>query len=36
MLSRAWRLLSGMTAAAGFLSFGWSTAFMVSLVRRTA
>ena len=31
-----WRLLSGMTAANGFLSFGWSTAYMVELVRRTA
>lgn len=31
-----WRLLSGLTAANGFLSFGWSTAFMVDLVRRTA
>lgn len=31
-----WRLLSGLTAANGFLSFGWSTAYMVELVRRTA
>ncbi|MFT3989630.1 ion channel [Aestuariivirga sp.] len=31
-----WRLLSGMTAANGFLLFGWSTAYMVELVRRTA
>ena len=31
-----WRLLSGITAANGFLSFGWSTAYMVELVRRTA
>jgi hypothetical protein len=31
-----WRLLSGLTAANGFLAFGWSTAYMVELVRRTA
>jgi hypothetical protein len=31
-----WRLMSGLTAANGFLSFGWSTAYMVELVRRTA
>ena len=31
-----WRLLSGITAANGFLSFGWSTAYMVELVRRTS
>ncbi len=31
-----WRLLSGLTAANGFMSFGWSTAYMVELVRRTA
>lgn len=35
-LSHEWRLLSGITAANGFLSFGWSTAYMVELVRRTA
>ncbi len=35
-LGTDWRLLSGLTAANGFLSFGWSTAFMVELVRRTA
>lgn len=35
-LGHEWRLLSGITAAAGFLSFGWSTAYMVELVRRTA
>lgn len=34
-LSHDWRLLSGITAANGFLSFGWSTAYMVELVRRT-
>ncbi len=31
-----WRLLSGLTAANGLLSFGWSTAYMVELVRRMA
>lgn len=31
-----WRLLAGLAAANGFLSFGWSTAYMVELVRRTA
>jgi hypothetical protein len=36
VLSADWRLLSGLTAANGFLSFGWSTAYMVELVRRTA
>ena len=35
-LNHDWRLLSGLTAANGFLSFGWSTAYMVELVRRTA
>lgn len=35
-LSPDWRLLSGLTAANGFLTFGWSTAYMVELVRRTA
>ncbi len=35
-LSHDWRLLSGLTAANGFLTFGWSTAYMVELVRRTA
>ena len=30
-----WRLLSGMTAANGFLTFGWSTAYMIGLVRKT-
>jgi Ion channel len=35
-LNTDWRLLSGLTAANGFLSFGWSTAYMVELVRRTA
>lgn len=36
VLSDEWRLLSGLTSANGFLSFGWSTAYMVELVRRTA
>jgi hypothetical protein len=31
-----WRLLSALTAANGFISFGWSTAYMVELVRRTS
>ncbi len=31
-----WRLLSALTAANGFISFGWSTAYMVEMVRRTA
>ena len=31
-----WRLLSALTAANGFMSFGWSTAYMVELVRRTS
>ena len=31
-----WRVLSGLTAASGLLNFGWSTAYMVELVRRTA
>lgn len=35
-LSHEWRLLSGLTAANGFICFGWSTAYMVELVRRTA
>ena len=35
-LGPEWRLLSGIAAANGFLSFGWSTAYMVELVRRTA
>ena len=35
-LNHEWRLLSGLTAANGFISFGWSTAYMVELVRRTA
>lgn len=35
ILDEKWRLLSGLTAANGLLSFGWSTAYMVELVRRT-
>lgn len=35
-LGPEWRLLSGFAAANGFLSFGWSTAYMVELMRRTA
>ena len=31
-----WRLLSGLAAANGFIAFGWSAAYMVELVRRTA
>jgi hypothetical protein len=34
-LSPDWRLLSGLTAANGLISFGWSTAYMVELVRKT-
>lgn len=36
VLDPPWRLLAGLTAANGFLSFGWSAAYMVELVRRTA
>ena len=36
VLSPEWRLLAGVAAAYGFLSFGWSTAYMVELVRRSA
>jgi hypothetical protein len=35
VLDEKWRLLSGLTAANGLLSFGWSTAYLVELVRRT-
>ena len=35
ILDEKWRLLSGLAAANGLLSFGWSTAYMVELVRRT-
>ena len=30
-----WRLLSAMIGANGFLMFGWTTAFMVELLRKT-
>ena len=30
-----WRLLSAMIGANGFLMFGWSTAFLVGLIRKT-
>ena len=36
ILSPEWRLLSALIAANGFLLFGWSTAYMVELVRRTS
>jgi hypothetical protein len=35
-LGHDWRLLSGLTAANGFINFGWSVAYMAELVRRTA
>ncbi len=35
-LGHEWRILSGLTAANGFLTFGWSAAYMVDLVRKTA
>ena len=35
VLDEKWRMLSGLAAANGLLSFGWSTAYMVELVRRT-
>ena len=35
VLDAKWRMLSGLAAANGLLSFGWSTAYMVELVRRT-
>jgi len=34
ILEREWRILSGLIAANGLIAFGWSTAFMVELVRR--
>ena len=33
-LSTEWRLMSALIGANGFLLFGWSTAYMVELVRR--
>ena len=35
VLDEKWRMLSGLATANGLLSFGWSTAYMVELVRRT-
>ena len=32
---KEWRLLAGLIGANGFLLFGWSTAYMFELVRRT-
>ncbi len=34
-LSHEWRILSAMIAANGFLMFGWSTAYIVELIRLT-
>ena len=34
-LGHDWRLLSAMIAANGFLMFGWSTAYIVDLIRLT-
>ena len=33
-LNPDWRLLSGLTAANGFLTFGWSTAYLIALARK--
>ena len=35
-IAEEWRLLAGMIGVDGFLLFGWSTAFMVELLRRTS
>ena len=35
-LSTEWRLMSALIGANGFLLFGWSTAYMVEVVRRTS
>lgn len=35
-LGTEWRLMSALIGANGFLLFGWSTAYMVELVRRTS
>ncbi|MGI9462741.1 MAG: ion channel [Aestuariivirgaceae bacterium] len=35
-LSTEWRLMSALIGANGFLLFGWSTAYMVELIRRTS
>ena len=34
-LNTEWRLMSALIGANGFLLFGWSTAYMVEVVRRT-
>lgn len=34
-LPTEWRLLSALIGANGFLMFGWSTAFMVELIRKS-
>ena len=34
-LPQEWRLLSALVGANGFLMFGWSTAFMVELIRKS-
>ena len=34
-LSAEWRLMSALIGANGFLLFGWSTAYMVELIRRS-
>jgi len=34
-LSTEWRLMSALIGANGFLLFGWSTAYMVELIRRS-
>jgi len=34
ILPEQWRILAGLTAANGFLVFGWSTAFQVEYVSR--
>jgi hypothetical protein len=36
VLTSQWRLLSALIAANGFILFGWSVAYMVELVRKTA
>jgi hypothetical protein len=36
VMTEQWRLLSAMIGANGLLMFGWSIAYMVDLVRRTA
>lgn len=35
-LNTEWRLMSALIGANGFLLFGWSTAYMVEVVRRTS